>query len=200
MQISAARRNDAIMVVVGLAVILLDQLTKHWIVAYFGTPDERPPISILGQYLELIYLRNTGLAFSLLEGQSILDVFVVAAVLVVAGLYWRLRDSASLLIKITFGLILGGAAGNNLLDRLAHQYVVDFIHVQIPHVFNFAVFNVADSAIFVGVIGLTLLLWRGIPQSNEDGANVTPPPGSETTPLPPQPRVRNPNARLGRRT
>jgi signal peptidase II len=200
--ISLARRNDAIMVVVGLVVILVDQLTKRWIVAYFGIPDGRPPIPILGPYLQIIYLQNTGVAFSLLEGQAVLFVFITIAVLVIAGLYWRMRDSASVLIKITFGLILGGAVGN-LLDRFAHAYVVDFIHFQIPHVFNFAVFNVADSAISLGVLALALLLWRGVPQHDEEGANLTPPRGSdsaanpavEPAPSAPQPRVRNPNPR-----
>jgi signal peptidase II len=199
--ISAARRNDAIMVVVGLAVILLDQLTKHWIVAYFGRPDGRPPIPILGPYLQIIYLQNTGVAFSLLEGQAVLFVFIAVAVLVIGGLYWRLRDSTSLLLKVTFGMILGGAVGN-LLDRFAHAYVVDFVHFQIPHVFSFAVFNLADSAISLGVLGLAYLLWRGIPQSDEEGANFTPPRGGDTAPSPavepapaPQPRVRNHNPR-----
>ena len=202
MNISPARRNDLVMIIVGLAVILVDQLTKLWIVAYFGTPDGRPPIPIVNPFLEVIYLQNTGVAFSLFEGQAVLFVFITIAVLVIAGLYWRMRDSAGLLIKLTFGLILGGAVGN-LLDRFAHAYVVDFIHFQIPHVLNFAVFNIADSAISVGVVALAVLLWHGVPQHDEEGAKLTPPPGSDTepnaavepVPSAQQPRVRNPNPR-----
>ena len=55
--------------------------------------------------------------------------------------------------------MLGGAVGN-LVDRFARAYVVDFIHFQIPNVFNFAVFNVADSAITVGVIVIAFCLYQ----------------------------------------
>jgi signal peptidase II len=199
---SPARRNDAFMVAIGLAVILVDQLTKHWIVAYFGEPNARPPIPIFGNVLQLMYLKNTGVAFSMLQGQSLLFVFIAVAVLVIAWLYWRMRDTGGLALKATFGLILGGAIGN-LIDRFAHAYVVDFIHFQIPGIFDFAVFNVADSAISVGVVLLAILLWRGFPQKDEEGADVTRPSNGDPAPRPavepartPQaPRVRNPNPR-----
>lgn len=194
---SPARRDDAIMAALGLVVILLDQLTKHLVVAYFGAPNARPPIPIVGNVLEIMYLQNNGVAFSLLSGQSVLFVFIAVAVCVIGWLYWRLRDSGGLAIKATFGLILGGAVGN-LIDRFAHTYVVDFIHFQIQGVFDFAVFNVADSAITVGVIALAYLLWRSAP--HEEPASATS--EAHTAPDPaapprsaPLPRVRNPNAR-----
>jgi signal peptidase II len=197
-----ARRTDAIMAALGLTVILLDQLTKHWIVAYFGAPNGRPAIPIFGSVLEIIYLQNTGVAFSLLQGQALLFLFIGVAVIVIGALYWRMRDTGGLAIKATFGLILGGAVGN-LIDRFAHAYVVDFIHFQVPGVFNFPVFNVADSAISVGVVLLAYLLWRGFPQDDREGANVQPPTGTDAAPNPavepvrsaPSPRVRNPHPR-----
>jgi hypothetical protein len=73
--------------------------------------------------------------------------------------------------------------------------VVDFIHVQVPHVFSFAVFNVADSAIFVGVIGLALLLWRGVPPTTRAAAQGAPP-NSETPPAAPPPCVPNPHLQM----
>jgi signal peptidase II len=157
---SPARRNDALMVATGVLLIVLDQLTKYWIRAYFTTGAPKAPIPIVGNVLELDYVQNTGVAFSLLEGQTVLFVFIAVALCVIGWLYWRTRATGSWALKLTFGLILGGAAGN-LIDRIQHDYVVDFIHFQIPGIFNFAVFNVADSGITIGVLMLAYLLWRG---------------------------------------
>jgi signal peptidase II len=158
MIMSRARRNDVVMVAAGVLLVALDQLTKHWITGYFTTHDTNTPIPILGHVLELLYTRNTGVAFSILEGQAVLFVFIAVAIAVISYLYWRMRETGSLLMKLTFGLILGGAVGN-LIDRVTHGYVVDFVHFQIPGIFNFAVFNLADSGITVGVLVLASLLW-----------------------------------------
>jgi signal peptidase II len=144
------------MVATGVLLIVLDQLVKHWITQNF-TPQGRS-IPLVGDYLELIYVQNRGVAFSLLEGRESLYVLIAVAIGVVVWLYWRSRDNGSLLLKMTFGLIIGGAVGN-LIDRVRLGYVVDFIHFQIPAIgFNFAVFNVADSGISVGVVLLIILL------------------------------------------
>jgi signal peptidase II len=215
-KLTPARRNDAIMVAVALAVIAADQLTKHWIVDYFRAPGVRGPIPILGRVLELIYTQNTGVAFSLLEGQTLLFLFIGVAVVAIGALYWRMRDTGNLALKATFGLILGGAIGN-LIDRFAHTYVVDFIHFQIPGHFDYPVFNVADSAISIGVVVLAYLLWRGLPQdgasARQDAAREAAQKGAAAGQSPvapadstadgrpgpaspgPAPRVRNPRAR-----
>jgi signal peptidase II len=182
---SLARRNDLIMVATGILVIILDQLVKHWITQNLKIGG--PPIPILGSILELMYVQNRGVAFSLLEGRESLYVLIAIAVAVIVWLYWRLRNSSSLLIKVIFGLIIGGAIGN-LIDRLRLGYVVDFIHFQIPSIgFSFAVFNVADSSISVGVFLLIVVfLFSGrteaepatrLPatQSNEGEAAATQP-------------------------
>jgi signal peptidase II len=181
-KLSLARRNDAIMAGLALTVIVVDQLTKLWIVHYFGVPEGRAPISLVGPILTLDYIQNTGVAFSLLEGQSVLFFFITIAVVVIGTLYWRLRETGSLALKATFGLILGGAVGN-LIDRFRHAYVVDFVHFQIPGHFNFAVFNFADSAITLGVIALALLFWRGTPVTGAGpsrGASGAPDTSTET--------------------
>ncbi len=155
-----ARQRDVIMVGVGLLVILLDQLTKHWIVSYFSTKPDGYVVPILGPILTLQYVRNPGVAFSLLQGQTVMFFFIALAIGVIGYLYWRARESGSLALKISFGMVLGGAIGN-LIDRFSHTYVVDFIHFQIPAInFDFAVFNVADSAISIGVVLLAYMIWR----------------------------------------
>jgi signal peptidase II len=161
-----------IMIAVGLLVIFLDQLVKHWITQYFSPPGRwGTSIPIFGHVLELIYVQNRGVAFSLLDGQSSLYVLIAVAVGVIVWLYWHSRDTGSLLLKVTFGLIIGGALGN-LIDRLRLGYVVDFVHFQIPAIgFNFAVFNVADSCISVGVVLLiTVLVFANKPATSGNDA------------------------------
>ena len=161
-----ARIRDLAMLAVIVLVIILDQVSKHWIVSYFQIPGLRPPVSILGQVLTLDYTQNTGVAFSLFQGQNIKFLLIGLAILVIAYLYWRFRDDGSLLLKLCFGLVLGGAIGN-LLDRFTNGYVVDFIHFQIPGSFDWPVFNLADSSICVGVALIAFLLffdsWRDRP-------------------------------------
>jgi signal peptidase II len=169
-RISTARQNDLAMLGIGLFVVLVDQLTKRWILQYFLTGRPKEAIPILGPYLELRYTENTGVAFSLLEGQTIKFILIALAIAAIGYLYWRTRETGSLLLKASFGLVLGGAVGN-LVDRFVRGFVVDFIHVQIPQIgFNFAVFNVADSGISIGVVLLAYLLWRSSPQEPETAA------------------------------
>ncbi|HEX6798725.1 MAG TPA: signal peptidase II [Ktedonobacterales bacterium] len=191
-----ARRHDLLMALTAAVLVVIDQLTKLWIVSYFARHPS--PIPVLGNVLDIEYVQNNGVAFSLLAGQTVLFVFIAIAIVVIGTLYWRTRDSASLPLKLTFGLILGGAVGN-LLDRFTRGYVVDFIHFHLDAIgFNFAVFNVADSGITVGVILLAVLLWFGgaqtkpQPAANDAKASMPPPPAqtrerdAESTP-----RVRN---------
>ncbi len=157
---SASRKRDIFTLVIGLAVVLVDQLTKAWIVQYFGYEGGKAPIPILGQILTLSYVENTGVAFSLFAGQNIKFALIFVALALVGYLYWRFRESPSLWLRLGFALIAGGAIGN-LIDRFTRgDNVVDFIHFQIPNVFNFAVFNVADSAITVGVFMLAFALYQ----------------------------------------
>ena len=138
---------------VALAVVAADQAAK-WVAIAFLAPNGM--VFVL-PFLSWTFACNTGAAFSLFQGFSeLLAVLaaVVAAYLVVA--IWRWRDGW--LEAAAYALVLGGAVGN-LADRLLHGCVVDFVHLHYGW-FNFPVFNVADSAITVGVccwIGCILL-------------------------------------------
>jgi signal peptidase II len=170
---TTARKRDLIMVLAGLFVIVLDQLTKSWVVQFFVVPNSRDPIPLLGPFLELAYVRNSGVAFSLLSSDSIKFLFIALAIAVIGYLYWRNRENGSLLLKFSFGLVVGGAIGN-LIDRFRLGYVIDFIHFHIPGVFEFAVFNIADSAISVGVVLLAFLLWQGSAGEAKEKAEASP--------------------------
>lgn len=138
-----------------IATLLLDQLTKAWIVARlpFNTYGEGS-ITVIPGFFYLAHLGNTGAAWSMFSGFSIALALLAAATLA-AIFHWRralgLRDAVT---QIAFGLLCGGIVGN-LADRLTRHHVVDFLDFHFG-TYAFPTFNVADSGISVGV-GLYLL-------------------------------------------
>lgn len=166
MIVRRARIYDVFALLTAIIVISLDQWTKALVVARLSPPDFGPQVPLIGQYLVLYYIRNKGAAFSMFNTNGpLLIVLIAIAVAVIIYLYLRVFNSGSLLYKLVFGLIIGGAAGN-LLDRFTHGSVVDFIWFRLPQVgFSFAIFNLADAAISVGVVLLFLaLLFGGVHQ------------------------------------
>jgi signal peptidase II len=139
-----------------LGVIALDQLTKTLIVARFQLYERIDVLPIL----EITRLHNYGAAFSLLHDAGGWQhyFFVSLALLVSVGIVvWlaRLRFRASAMLASGLALILGGALGN-VIDRLLHGHVVDFIHFHWYERWYFPAFNVADTAITIGA-GLLIL-------------------------------------------
>lgn len=127
-----------------LAVVVLDQLTKFW---------ARSSPSVDLSILKLSFVANTGAAFGLFKNSSLfLAVFGLAVVGLLVYLYPRVPGDKFQLLS--FALIFGGTVGN-LIDRFFFGFVTDFID------FGFwPVFNIADSALTVGVIILILCLSR----------------------------------------
>ena len=139
--------------VFALLIIVLDQLTKAWIISGLSL-QEVGRIPILPPILNFSWVENTGVSFGLFGGGAgrwILSIFSV----VVAGLlaWWATRANRRLLVA-AIGLVMGGALGN-VIDRVRFGYVVDFIDFSGTGVFPW-VFNVADSAITIGVVFLLL--------------------------------------------
>ncbi len=173
-----ARLYDAFALLTALVVIGLDQWTKSLVVARLSPPDFGPQVPIIGQYLVLYYIRNQGAAFSMFDTNGpVLIALIAVAVVVIVYLYLRMLNTGSLLYKLVFGLIIGGAAGN-LLDRFTHGSVVDFIWFRIPQIgFSFAVFNLADSAISIGVVLLFIALLFNIGRARSAEENTDQPSG-----------------------
>ena len=144
-----------------LIVIVLDQLTKAWIMGGLDL-REMGHIQVLSPLFNLTWVENRGVSFGLFGDGSarwMLSAFSIA----VAGIlgWWALKVDRRLLIT-AIGLIMGGALGN-VIDRIRFGYVVDFLDFSGPHFFlgsmkiNFPwIFNVADSAICIGVVLLIL--------------------------------------------
>lgn len=130
-----------------LALFVVDQLTKLAVVAAI---PHRSRVEVLGDFVWLWHVRNEGAAFSLLQGQ--LWLFVAVSIFAIGLVAWFHRSFAarSLWLHALLGVILAGTLGN-LSDRLRLGYVTDFVSVGIGEV-RFPTFNVADSAVVVGII------------------------------------------------
>jgi signal peptidase II len=149
-------------------IVIADQLTKMWVMAtlpHGGRMDVFPGLAIT-------HVHNPGIAFSLFSDAGPLvrvglHAVILTAVVVIAWMAARQSHHATSL-AVAFGLILGGAVGN-LIDRIMHGWVVDFLHVWVRigrSIHAWPDFNVADSAITVGA-GL-LIISELFGRRNED--------------------------------
>lgn len=141
-------------VAIAATILTLDQVTKAWVLETLGTVEgaTRP---LLGDWLSLTLIHNTGIAFGMFD-IGFPHFFTVTSIIISLGAMYFYRyhlPSPHLLPQICLGLIVGGAIGN-IIDRLRFGYVIDFIHV---HWFP-GIFNIADSSITVGVAILALFL------------------------------------------
>lgn len=136
-------------VLVGL-IIIVDQYTKHLATAHLNYGEPVPVLSFLNWTL----LHNHGAAFSLLSNAGGWQRYFFTGLAVVVSFIlmgWLLRIGKKLIVlAASVTLILGGAVGN-VIDRIQFGYVVDFIHVYYQ-TWHFPAFNIADSAITLGVI------------------------------------------------
>ncbi len=130
-------------------IVALDQASKLAVRAWMRPSGS---IALLPRILHLTYVQNTGMAFGLFRGYPY--VFVALAIGVAAWIVHELRQGPRHgWAMYSLALVLGGAIGN-LIDRVRLGYVVDFIDLRV-----WPVFNLADSAITIGVI---ILIWRSM--------------------------------------
>ncbi|WP_165423220.1 signal peptidase II [Ktedonosporobacter rubrisoli] len=167
-----ARIYDALALLTVIIVVGFDQWTKALVVENFSPAESKPFVPLIGHYLGILYIQNRGAAFGMLansEGNILLAALMIVAIGVVLYLYFRMLNSGTLAYKLIFGLIIGGALGN-LIDR-AHNggYVVDFLSFRIPEInYYFAIFNIADACISVGVFLLFVFVLFGGFRHGED--------------------------------
>lgn len=139
---------------VALAVIVLDQFTKTLILGFFHLGDSRT----VAPFLNIVRVHNSGAAFSFLAGASGWQRWFFVALGLAAAMFiaWLLqRHAGQRLFCLALALILGGALGN-VIDRLLHGHVVDFIQLHWRASWYFPSFNVADAAISIGAVLLVL--------------------------------------------
>lgn len=137
-------------------VLGLDQLTKYWISRQlpFGSYGPAGRTLIPG-FLNLVHVGNTGAAWSMFAGRSFLLALLAGVTLLAIHLFRQQLGLRSPAAQSAFGLLCGGIVGN-LVDRLAYGHVIDFIDLHFG-AYIYPTFNVADSAICIGVFGY--ILW-----------------------------------------
>lgn len=154
------------------AVVLTDQVSKLWVTSTLHPFQTLP---IVPHFMNFILSRNTGMAFGLLNGLDFeyktLLVTLLSVLALVAVAYFMLNSHRQdRLVHFGLVLVLGGAVGN-ILDRVRLGYVVDFIDVYVRN-YHWHTFNVADSAISVGVGLILLQSLRSPGDAGEAGARA----------------------------
>lgn len=138
-----------------LLVILLDQLTKAWVLASADVsdialiPDGYRFADVIPGLLRITMVRNTGVSFGLFGGGEARWILSIFPIVVAGALAWWALQAERRTLVAAIGLVIGGAIGN-VIDRIRFGFVVDFIDFAQTGLFPW-VFNVADSAITVGV-------------------------------------------------
>jgi signal peptidase II len=154
-------------------IILLDQITKALVRSNLTLGEAWSPWLWLMPYARIVHWYNTGVAFGLLQGQNL--IFTILAVIIAAAIlyYFPKFTQEDWPLRMALALQLGGAIGN-LIDRITLGHVTDFISVG-----NFAVFNIADASITIGVGVMILGIWwkdkqeskHSIPLINDNSRN-----------------------------
>ena len=143
------------MLILIIIFILIDLISKYIIVKSIGLHEA---IMVIRNFLNITYVRNTGVAFSMFPHNRYL-VLVISLFIIIGIIYYVYKSKVNnKLEKVGYSLIIGGAI-SNFIDRLIHGYVIDFIDVKIFN-YDYPIFNLADTFIVIGVILLIIYVWR----------------------------------------
>lgn len=136
-----------IYILIMVLIIVLDQATKFWALSTLKNIDTIP---IIKNVLHLTYAENTGAAFSIFRDSRVFLLSITTILLILLiylfNKYIHMKNNALATLCVSF-MLAGGIA--NMIDRVRLQYVVDFIDFRL---INFAIFNIADSFIVIGII------------------------------------------------
>ena len=147
---------------ISFAIVILDQLTKKIILAKMALRD----VVEVTSFFDIVHLHNYGAAFSFLHNAGGWQRYFLSAISILVSIvlpFYIKKNQHDIVLAMGLTLVLGGAIGN-LVDRLFLGYVVDFVSLHIDDVFYWPAFNVADSAISLGVI---LLIYDALKKKND---------------------------------
>jgi signal peptidase II len=146
---------------IALPVLVIDQVTKWWVIQSMPLNTTRPAVDFLFPYLKWSHVANTGAVFGSFQGVG--NLFAILAVVVAIGIvYYNYRlNTTSRRLRIALGLVFGGALGN-MIDRLIVGHVTDFIDIDLSSIIplriaDWYIFNVADMAIIGAIIIMAYL-------------------------------------------
>jgi len=147
----------ALIPLVALAVVILDQASK-WVVVFWLNLRDRAEIDVFPPYLVFRMAWNYGMNFGLMaQGSNLGRAVLIGVALVISGWVWVWvqREKSGNRAQVAAGLLIGGALGN-VIDRILYGAVADFLNMSCCGIDNPYAFNVADVCIFLGVVGLVL--------------------------------------------
>ena len=143
-------------IIIAFFIVLYDQIIKYFINSHFY---DGKIVNVVDNFLYLTKVHNDGAAWSILSGNQLFLIIISIIALVFLIFLQRKFKNKKRYIWISFGLIYGGLIGN-LIDRIIHNYVIDYIKFVIFG-YNYPVFNLADVAIVVGFIMLIIAITKG---------------------------------------
>ncbi len=144
--------NQALVYSLASVIVLVDQYAKHLVRNNLAINETWNPWPALAPYARFLHIQNTGAAFGLFKEAGIFFTVVAVIVSLVIVVYAQRLPAGNWWMRVALGMQLGGAVGN-LIDRLVFGPVTDFISVG-----NFAIFNIADASISLGVALLAILM------------------------------------------
>jgi len=148
-----SRGRLRLFLIIAALVVVLDQLTKLFI------NSNRPQVTLLPGFLDLVYVENTGAIFGFFHSHSEFFIALGIAGVIAILVFLRYFPPVTTLGAVSFALILSGAVGN-LIDRIRFGYVIDFISMHVQELFYWPAFNVADTALTVGILALIYYFYK----------------------------------------
>lgn len=152
---------------VTILIFTLDQLIKYYINKFM---ELNTSIKVIPNFFEILYVRNKGAAFSILEKYTFLIIIISVIFLVILDRYIKKEKSFNKLSIIALGMIMGGIFGN-LMDRIIYHSVIDYLSFTIFN-YSFPIFNLADIGITIGVILLIINELIKIRKDNKDDRSI----------------------------
>lgn len=146
-------RSQMLLYIVAALSIILDQYTKALVSTGMVMGETIVVHPSLSNIFDLTYTTNTGVAFGLFKDSGSLIIVLAVVVVGIIAYYNREIPSQQRWLRVALGLQMGGAIGNNLIDRPLRGAVIDFLHVH-----HWPIFNVADSCISIGVVIMGVLM------------------------------------------
>lgn len=140
---------------ISLLLVVIDQIVKILVISKLALQQS---ITIINNFFNITYVRNTGAAWSILSGNVLLLIMISVLALVVIY-YYLIKDKELNKIDIvSYSMLIGGIIGN-LIDRIVHGYVIDYLDFKIFN-YNFPIFNIADTLIVISIIiiGISLIV------------------------------------------
>lgn len=140
---------------ISLLLIVIDQIVKILVINKMALQQS---IIVINNFFNITYVRNTGAAWSILSG-NVLLLIMISVLALVTIYYYLIKDKDLNKIDIvSYSMLVGGIIGN-LIDRIVHGYVIDYLDFKIFN-YNFPIFNIADTLIVISIIiiGISLIV------------------------------------------